>query len=70
MKQAHQTIPWLQRFARFGYMCQGTVFILIGILALLAAFNLGGDTENTNTALHLVVFFNAVRICLARLFIV
>ncbi|EZH65372.1 hypothetical protein DH09_17225 [Bacillaceae bacterium JMAK1] len=52
MKPAQKTIPWLQRFARFGYMCQGTVFILIGILALLAAFNLGGDTENTTGALR------------------
>lgn len=26
-------ISWVDRFARLGYMCQGTVFILIGILA-------------------------------------
>ncbi|GAK05507.1 hypothetical protein JCM19037_4010 [Geomicrobium sp. JCM 19037] len=50
-------ISWVDRFARFGYMCQGTVFILIGILAFMAAAGVGGDTENTTGALHSLAKF-------------
>lgn len=42
--------PWIRRFCRFGYMSQGFVYILIGILSFMAAFGAGGDAEDTSGA--------------------
>ncbi|TSB47950.1 DUF1206 domain-containing protein [Alkalicoccobacillus porphyridii] len=44
--------PWIRRFGRFGYMSQGFVYILIGILSFMAAIGVGGDTEDTTGALQ------------------
>ncbi|MCM2677213.1 DUF1206 domain-containing protein [Alkalicoccobacillus plakortidis] len=44
--------PWIRRFGRFGYMSQGFVYILIGVLAFMTAIGVGGDTEDTNGALQ------------------
>lgn len=35
--------PWIERFARFGYAAKGVVYILIGSLAALGAFHIGGN---------------------------
>ncbi|AFZ33795.1 protein of unknown function DUF1206 [Stanieria cyanosphaera PCC 7437] len=42
----------MENFARFGYVSKGFVYGLIGILALLAAFNQGGKTTDPTGALH------------------
>lgn len=44
--------PWVRRFARFGYIAKGVVYIMIGILAFLAAFGPGGDTTDSSGALR------------------
>jgi len=45
---------WLQRLARFGYATKGAVYILIGVLAILAAFTAKGKTTDTKGALHTI----------------
>lgn len=45
---------WVERLARFGYATKGAVYILIGILAVLAAFTTGGKTTDTKGALHTI----------------
>jgi Domain of Unknown Function (DUF1206) len=35
--------PWIERLARFGYAAKGVVYVLIGSLAALGAFHVGGE---------------------------
>ena len=35
--------PWIERLARYGYAAKGVVYVLIGSLAALGAFEGGGD---------------------------
>lgn len=35
--------PWIERFARYGYAAKGVVYILIGSLAALGVFHVGGN---------------------------
>jgi hypothetical protein len=57
-KTAKETIkkaalsPWMKGLARFGYATKGIVFIVVGALATLAAFGLGGETTDTRGALR------------------
>lgn len=44
----------METFARFGYAAKGFVYGAIGILALLAAFSVGGDTTDTSGALQAI----------------
>lgn len=44
--------PWVRRFARFGYIAKGLVYLMVGVLAALAAFGPGGDTTGTSGALQ------------------
>ena len=44
----------METFARFGYAAKGFVYGAIGILALLAAFSVGGETTGTTGALHAI----------------
>jgi Mn2+/Fe2+ NRAMP family transporter len=44
--------PWVRRFGRFGYMAKGLVYLMIGVLAALAAFGPGGETTGTSGALQ------------------
>ncbi|WP_242928897.1 DUF1206 domain-containing protein [Pontibacter vulgaris] len=37
---------WIERFARFGLIAKGVVYCLVGILAFMAAFELGGNRQN------------------------
>lgn len=39
---ARKASPWIERLARFGYVAYGMVYLLIGALALQAAFGGGG----------------------------
>ncbi|MGG4488044.1 DUF1206 domain-containing protein [Metabacillus idriensis] len=48
-KQAgNETKPWIRRLGRFGYMAKGSVYFLIGLLALMAALGLGGKMTGTS----------------------
>lgn len=49
---SREVAPWVERFSRFGYAAKGAVYVLIGILAALAAFNLGGETTGSQGALQ------------------
>lgn len=44
----------METFARFGYAAKGFVYAAIGILALLTAFSVGGDTTDTSGALQAI----------------
>jgi hypothetical protein len=44
--------PWLERLARFGYATKGIVYIVVGVLATLAAFGIGGETTDLRGALR------------------
>jgi hypothetical protein len=44
------TSPWMERLARFGYATKGVVYIVVGALATLAAFGLGGETTDVRGA--------------------
>ncbi|MDZ5713342.1 DUF1206 domain-containing protein [Jeotgalibacillus haloalkalitolerans] len=46
--------PWVRRLGRFGYMSKGAVYGIVGILALLAALGVGGETTDTSGALQQV----------------
>lgn len=49
-----ETKPWIRRLGRFGYMAKGTVYFLIGILAVMAALGAGGKTTGTSGMLQTV----------------
>lgn len=42
-----ETEKWVERLARFGYASKGAIYILIGVLAAMAAFGAGGQTSGT-----------------------
>ena len=46
--------PWIERLARVGYAAHGTVYALVGVLALQAAFG-AGKTANQEGALRWVL---------------
>lgn len=45
---------WVERLARFGYATKGAVYILIGVLAVLAALSAGGQVTDTRGAFHMI----------------
>lgn len=46
--------PWVERIARFGYATKGAVYIVVGALATMAAFGMGGETTDTRGALQAI----------------
>ncbi|SIS39671.1 DUF1206 domain-containing protein [Salimicrobium flavidum] len=40
--------PWVRRFARTGYMAKGFVYMVVGILSLMAALGVGGKATGTS----------------------
>jgi hypothetical protein len=46
---------WLERLARTGYIARGIIYILIGVMAVLAAIGQGGQTEGTRGTLLTVL---------------
>ncbi|MDF9796600.1 hypothetical protein OKW21_001863 [Catalinimonas alkaloidigena] len=42
-----ETEKWVEKLARFGYASKGVIYILIGVLAAMAAFGAGGQTSGT-----------------------
>ncbi|MBT2708315.1 DUF1206 domain-containing protein [Bacillus sp. ISL-47] len=53
-KLGKESIPWLRRYARLGYMARGFVYMIIGILAMMAAAGAGGSKTDTGGALRSV----------------
>jgi hypothetical protein len=43
LRQTSKSLEWL---TRIGFVCKGVVYILIGVLALMAAFHKGGETTD------------------------
>lgn len=43
---------WLDRLTRLGFLAKGIVYLLIGTLALLAAFQEGGETTDQTGIIH------------------
>jgi hypothetical protein len=48
---AHEAKPWVERLARIGFAARGVVYIIVGWLAFLAAFGIGGKKTTANGAL-------------------
>ncbi len=47
--------PWVERMARFGYAAKGVVYVVMGVLAVLAAVNAGGgSTTDQNGAFQAI----------------
>ncbi|HEX8551898.1 MAG TPA: DUF1206 domain-containing protein [Abditibacteriaceae bacterium] len=44
--------PWTIALARMGHAAKGIVYVIIGFLAFRAAFGSGGETTNSQGALH------------------
>ena len=50
-----QASPWIEWIARFGYVAKGVVYVVMGILAVLAAVNAGaGSTTDQNGAFQTI----------------
>lgn len=47
--------PWIEIFARFGFVAKGIVYCVIGIIAALAAFQSGSDTAGSREALTAIL---------------
>ncbi|WP_409250909.1 DUF1206 domain-containing protein [Bacillus sp. SCS-153A] len=50
-KGAHEAKPWVKGLGRMGYLAKGSVYVLIGVLAFMAAIGAGGKTTDTSGAL-------------------
>ncbi|EDL66239.1 DUF1206 domain-containing protein [Bacillus sp. SG-1] len=50
-KGAHEAKPWVKGLGRMGYLAKGSVYVLIGVLAFMAAIGAGGKTTGTDGAL-------------------
>lgn len=46
---------YLNKFASFGYGARGVIYLIIGALALLDAFEMGGSTEDSKGALKTIL---------------
>src|SRR5215217_4204561 len=52
---ARHTSLWVERIARFGYSAKGVVYVVMGVLAVLAAVNAGGgSTTDQNGAFQAI----------------
>lgn len=46
---------WIEKLARFGFAAKGAIYVLIGILAVMAALNMGGGQQaSKNGAMQLI----------------
>ena len=52
--KTHQAKPWLERFARLGFLAKGAVYLTVGVLAAQAAFGSGGRTTDTQGAVQTI----------------
>ncbi|PSN19795.1 hypothetical protein C7271_05485 [filamentous cyanobacterium CCP5] len=49
-----QPAKWIERLARFGYAAKGVVYVIVGFLAVQAAFNWGGQVEGSTGAFRAI----------------
>lgn len=49
---ARKANPWIEPLGRAGFAAKGLVYGLVGVLALMAAFGLGGETTDAQGALE------------------
>ncbi|QIN81646.1 DUF1206 domain-containing protein [Rubrobacter tropicus] len=49
---ARHARPWVDAFARFGYVAKGVVYATIGLLAMLEALGMGGKTASPDGAMQ------------------
>lgn len=47
--------PWIERLGRFGLVAKGVVYLIIGAMAIQAAFGTGGQLTDRDGALHAVL---------------
>jgi len=47
--------PWVERLARFGYAAKGAVYCVIGVLAVMAAFGVGGGLTDSRGAMQTIL---------------
>jgi hypothetical protein len=68
-RAAKKAGPWVERLARVGYVAYGVVYVLVGMLALQAAFGGGGGATGQEGALRsvLVAPLGRVLLCLISL---
>lgn len=52
--QGQQPEQWIERLARFGYAAKGIVYIIIGVLAFMAAVDWGGRVTGTEGAFQTI----------------
>ena len=48
-KEGYQAIrrsQWIEPLTRIGFLCKGVVYVLLGALAVMYAFNVGGETTD------------------------
>jgi hypothetical protein len=53
-RSARAARPWVERLARLGYAARGTVYVLVGLLAVQTAFGARRHATDTRGALHVV----------------
>jgi hypothetical protein len=63
-RAARKVSPWIERLARVGYVAYGVVYVLVGVLALQAAFSGGGKTASQEGALHSILLAPLGRVLL------
>ena len=52
---ARRASPWVEWIARFGYAAKGVVYVVMGVLAVLAAIRAGGgSTTDQNGAFQII----------------
>ena len=56
--------PWIERLARAGYVAYGMVYVLVGVLALRAAFGGSGKTTGQEGALRSILLAPLGRVLL------
>ncbi|WP_017297044.1 DUF1206 domain-containing protein [Nodosilinea nodulosa] len=49
-----QPEKWIERLARFGYAAKGLVYIIVGLLAVMAAFDWGGRVTGSEGAFQAI----------------
>ena len=52
MKITRRAKPWIEKLARAGLIAKGLVYVVLGLLAFMAAFNMGkqqsGNADRTD----------------------
>lgn len=61
---ARRARPWIDRLARFGYVAYGVVYLLVGVLAVHAAFSGAAEAAGQQGALRAVLFAPLGRVLL------